>query len=61
MRRWLIDGELVTCRLPLFQFMPRADIAFVFNEGGRGFTLSLYRHPLGLRIYLAGFVRYWGI
>jgi hypothetical protein len=59
MRRWLIDGELVTCRLPLFQVMPRPGILFVFNEGGRGFTLSLYRRPWGLRIYLAGHVWEW--
>ena len=57
MTRWLINGRLIECRLPLFQFMPRAGVAFVFNEGGRGFTLSIYRRPLAIRIWLAG--RVW--
>jgi hypothetical protein len=59
MARWLIDGGLREHRFPLFQFMPRAGILFVLNEGGRGFTLSLYSRPLGLRVYLAGRVWAW--
>jgi len=55
-RTWLIDGELTHCRLPLFQFLPREWLWFVFNEGGRGFTLSIYRGPFGVRVYLAGSV-----
>ena len=53
-RRWLIDGRLREYRFPLFQFWPRDAVVFVFNEGGRGFTLSIYRRPFGIRVYLAG-------
>jgi hypothetical protein len=45
----------------LFHFTRRRPVAFVFNEGGRGFTLSIYRQPRGLRIYFAGRVWEWGI
>ena len=38
----------------------RGNVALSFNEGGRGFTLSLYRCPRGLRIYIAGRVWEWG-
>jgi hypothetical protein len=60
MTRWLINGEIKEHRFPLVQFAPRPRIAFVFNEGGRGLTVSIYRRPYGLRIYLAGYVRIWG-
>jgi len=36
-------------------------VAYVFNEAGRGFTLSVYRRPFAVRVYLAGRVFYlWG-
>ena len=36
-------------------------VAWVFNEAGRGFTLSIYRHPFAIRVYLAGRVfMLWG-
>ncbi len=43
-----------------FHFTRTRPVAFSFNEGGRGFTLSVYRNPYGLRIYLAGLVWEWG-
>lgn len=43
----------------LFQFASYGLVPFVFNEGGRGFTLSIYRRPLGVRVYLAGRVWEW--
>jgi hypothetical protein len=43
-----------------FAFSSSGSVPFVFNEGGRGFTLSIYRRPFGLRIYLAGRVWDWG-
>ena len=39
---------------PWVAVRPIAEIALVINEGGRGFTLTVFRKPLGLRIYLAG-------
>jgi hypothetical protein len=42
-----------------FHFAPTKNVAFVFNEGGRGLTLSVYRNPFGLRVYLAGHVWQW--
>jgi hypothetical protein len=42
-----------------FHVTRRGAVAFVFNEAGRGFTLSVYRRPLGLRVYLAGRVWEW--
>jgi len=45
---------------PLFAFSRTSSVAFVFNEGGRGLTVSVYRRPFALRIYLAGYVRVWG-
>jgi hypothetical protein len=62
MARWLIGGRIVEHRFPLFQFRPKNDMAaFVFNEGGRGFTLSIYRYPCTarLRVYVAGHVWVW--
>ncbi len=36
-------------------------VAFVINEAGRGFTLSVYRRPFAVRVYLAGRVFWlWG-
>ncbi|MES1994440.1 MAG: hypothetical protein V4457_12825 [Pseudomonadota bacterium] len=32
---------------------------FVINEGGRGFTFTLYFKPFSVRIYLAGWV--WNV
>lgn len=32
-------------------------VAFVFNEGGRGVTFSVYREPFAWRLYVAG--RVW--
>jgi hypothetical protein len=44
---------------PLFSYHPVSHVAFVFNEGGRGFTLSIYRRPFAARVYLAGRVWLW--
>jgi hypothetical protein len=43
----------------LFQWRS-GDVLFVFNEGGRGFTLSVYRRPFAARVYLAGRAWAWG-
>jgi len=45
--------------LPLLQFFSSAWVACVLNEGGRGFTLSIYRRPFGVRVYLAGRAWAW--
>ena len=45
---------------PLFSYSPTSHVAFVVNEGGRGFTLSVYRRPFAVRVYLAGHVWMWG-
>ena len=47
-------------RHPLFCYSPTSQVAFVFNEGGRGFTLSVYRGPFAVRVYLAGHSWMWG-
>jgi hypothetical protein len=39
---------------PYFQRNVEPWLPFVFNEGGRGFTLSVYRKPFCVRVYLAG-------
>ncbi len=43
---------------PLFCFSRTSAVAFVFNEGGRGLTVSIYRRPSACRVYLAGRV-FW--
>jgi hypothetical protein len=36
-------------------------VSYVFNEAGRGFTLSIYNKPFAVRVYLAGRVFWlWG-
>lgn len=43
-------GKPLVANLPNF---------FVINEAGRGFTLTVYKKPFGVRIYIAG--RVWNV
>jgi hypothetical protein len=46
---------------PWFQFRKSALVPFVFNEAGRGLTISIFNRPslTRVRVYLAGLVFCW--